>query len=238
MTVFREINQIFKKVGEGPYYNFVISYNRKLGYPKTVQLGYISSEGPPCVDVDLRIKRLRFSRPVDPCDPINQRTFDVNEALADLNANQLKFSDLQDYTYTISRNCFCPEEFRGPFIVTILNGEISAATYEETAKPVDLADHSIPTIVDLFGLIDEACTTPTAGLSVVYNADMGYPESLYVDKNECIADEETSYSVSALEKITDSGFLGGGGGPPGGPGGPGLPGGPGGPGLTFKSPLD
>ena len=210
VAVFREISRIFKKVGEGPYYNFAISYNRKLGYPKTVQLGYISSEAPRCVDIDLRIKRLRFSRPVDPCDPINQRTFDVEEALADLNANQLKFNDLQDYTYTISRNCFCPEEFRGPFNVTVLGGEISAATYEETAQAVDLADHSIPTIVELFGLINDACTTPTAGLSVVYSAEMGYPEQLYIDQNECIADEETSYAISGFREIpkdNNPGFL-------------------------------
>ena len=205
VAVFREISRIFKKVGEGPYYNFAISYNRKLGYPKTVQLGYISSEGPRCVDIDLRIKRLRFSRPVDPCDPINQRTFDVEEALADLNANQLKFNDLQDYTYTISRNCFCPEEFRGPFVVTVRDGKFSSATYEGTTQPVD---HSIPTIAELFDLINDACTTPTAGLSVVYNDEMGYPESLYIDQNECIADEETSYMVSGLEKLTDTGLLG------------------------------
>lgn len=105
------------------------------------------------------------------------------------------------------------EEFRGPFIVTVLGGEISSATYEGTTQPVDLSERSIPTIVELFGLINDACTTPTAGLNVVYNDEMGYPESLYIDQNECIADEETSYTVSALEKITDSGFLGGGGGP-------------------------
>ena len=56
--------------------------------------------------------------------------------------------------------------------------------------------YKLPAIADLFDIIDTACTKPYASLFVTYDADRGYPTSMGYDVNECIADEENSYTVT------------------------------------------
>lgn len=43
-------------------------------------------------------------------------SFNVTDALSALSTNKLKFDDLQDYDFTLTRSCFCPPNTRqGPF---------------------------------------------------------------------------------------------------------------------------
>ena len=124
--------------------------------------------------------------------------FNVEEASSDLQANRAKFSNLQNYDMRIQRSCYCYGDALDPYLLSVRNGITTSVTNELTGELMNLDDYRyrLPTITDLFDIIDTACTKPYANLFVTYDADGGYPTSVGYDKNECIADEENSYTVT------------------------------------------
>ena len=124
--------------------------------------------------------------------------FNVEEALSDLQANRIKFNNLQNYDMRIQRSCYCYGDALDPYLISVRNGITASVTNERTGEAVNLDDqrYKLPAIADLFDIIDTACTKPYASLFVTYDADRGYPTSMGYDVNECIADEENSYTVT------------------------------------------
>ena len=98
----------------------------------------------------------------------------------------------------IQRSCYCYGDALDPYLLCVRNGITTSVTNELTGELMNLDDYRyrLPTITDLFDIIDTACTKPYANLFVTYDADGGYPTSVGYDKNECIADEENSYTVT------------------------------------------
>ena len=101
---------------------------------------------------------------------------------------------LDGYTMTVSRSCFCPPEYRGPFAVTVEDGETTGALYD--GRPAEVGDP--PTVEALFALLAEAYARGAARVDVTYDPALGYPTSLYIDRDERIADEEVGYEVTDL----------------------------------------
>ena len=124
--------------------------------------------------------------------------FNVEEAVADLKVNRVKFSGFDNYDMRIQRSCYCYGNALDPYLLSVRNGITTSVTNERTGEAMNLDDYRyrLPTITDLFDIIDTACTKPYANLFVTYDADRGYPTSVGYDKNECIADEENSYTVT------------------------------------------
>ena len=108
-----------------------------------------------------------------------------------------KKAHLSTYTYTYKRVCFCPEE---EYIqVKVQYGEVVSAHYSPSSKPVmpERLD-SLKTVEELFQVIQKAITDEVAKLEVTYNARLGYPERIYIDIDERMADEEMEHQVSNL----------------------------------------
>ena len=104
---------------------------------------------------------------------------------------------LSTYTYTYKIMCFCsPEE---DILVKVQYDNVVAASYSPSNNPVmpERMDE-LMTIEELFQVIQKAINDEVAQLDVTYNAQLGYPESVYIDVDERMADEERTHMVSNL----------------------------------------
>jgi len=103
-------------------------------------------------------------------------------------------SGISSYQYTSSKSCFCaPDE---PIVVIVVSGQVSEAF--RTPSGIYLSAQelaSVATIEGMFSKAQVAINQRVARLTVVYNASLGYPESISIDGNQAIADDEITYNV-------------------------------------------
>ncbi|MHA2069940.1 MAG: DUF6174 domain-containing protein [Candidatus Thorarchaeota archaeon] len=116
-----------------------------------------------------------------------------------------KDQGLRDYDFTLERQCFCPEEWRGPVNIQVRNGAAVSVTYVSSGAAVtegkfDNAD----TIDKLFTMLKNAYAgkgdfeQEADTINVTYNAQMGYPTTFFIDVSQTMADEEQGYTVTNL----------------------------------------
>ena len=113
-----------------------------------------------------------------------------------------------DYDFTLERQAFTPEDWRGPVNIQVRNGTAVSVTYASSGAAVtegkfDNAD----TIDDLFTILKDAYTgkgefkqfgKKADTINVTYNTKMGYPTEFYIDVSQTIADEEQGYTITNL----------------------------------------
>ena len=99
------------------------------------------------------------------------------------------------YSMTLTRSCYCPREFSGPFGVTVRDGAVASVTLDGEAVPLERA----LTIEALFDLVAEAYARDAARVDVIYDLGLGYPTHVSIDYSVQIADEEIAYTVADLE---------------------------------------
>jgi hypothetical protein len=116
-----------------------------------------------------------------------------------------KNQGLMNYDFTLERQCFCPEDWRGPVNIQIRNGSTISVTYVSsnvvvTEGKFDNAD----TIDKLFTILKNAYNgkgdfqQKADTINVTYNSQMGYPATFFIDVSQTIADEEQGYTVTNL----------------------------------------
>jgi hypothetical protein len=103
---------------------------------------------------------------------------------------------LDAYRYTVSRQCFCPPEYSGPYEATVRDGALASLTY--AGRPADMQQFAVPTVEGLFDQIAGAYASGASSVRVTYDARLGYPTTLWIDQDPMMADEETGYTISAL----------------------------------------
>ena len=112
---------------------------------------------------------------------------------------------LKNYDFTVERQCFCPEEWRGPVNIQVRDGAAVSVTYVSDGTSVtggkfDNAD----TIDKLFTILKNAYagtgdfSQKAEIIDVTYDAQMGYPENFWIDISQMMADEEQGYVVTSL----------------------------------------
>ena len=119
------------------------------------------------------------------------------EPLSDFEFNKNKWEALgiDSYSCTFQISCFCIREATLPKRVQVINGEV----VEVDGDPYDKEEHwGVQTIDQLYDMIAQAEKDKVHSLDVQYNLDKGYPSSVYIDRDEMIADEEMGYYVSDL----------------------------------------
>jgi len=119
-----------------------------------------------------------------------------------------KDQGVRDYDFTLVRQAFAPEDWRGPVNIQVRNGTAVSVTYVSSGVAVtegkfDNAD----TIDDLFTILKNAYTgngefeqfgKKADTINVTYNTQMGYPTDFYIDVSQTIADEEQGYTITNL----------------------------------------
>ena len=112
---------------------------------------------------------------------------------------------LRDYDFTLQRQTFAPEDWRGPVNIQVRSGAAVSVTYVSSGAAVtegkfDNAD----TIDKLFTMLKNAYASKgefeqkADTINVTYNAQMGYPTTFYIDISQTLADEEQGYTITNL----------------------------------------
>ncbi len=119
--------------------------------------------------------------------------------------NLWKDQGLRNYDFTLERQCFCPEDWRGPVNIQVRNGVTVSVTYVSNGTAVTEGKfYNADTIDKLFTILENAYAgkgdfeQKADTINVGYNAQMGYPTNFYIDVSQTIADEEQGYTVTNL----------------------------------------
>jgi hypothetical protein len=134
----------------------------------------------------------------------NQEVGSIPEVL--ISSEKLwKEQGLRNFDFTLERQAFAPEDWRGPVNIQVRNGAAVSVTYVSSGDAVtggkfDNAD----TIGKLFTMLKNAYDgkgdfeQKADTINVTYNPDMGYPTTFYIDVSQKMADEEQGYNVTNL----------------------------------------
>lgn len=111
---------------------------------------------------------------------------------------QWRSRNQDSYSFELNRNCFCVLGGRR-MTVTVRAGAVVGADYLDASGPVDAALLSyIPTIPDLFDLIEDALDRDVASFLAEYDPELGFPTRIEVDYSATAADDEIAISVRGL----------------------------------------
>lgn len=117
----------------------------------------------------------------------------------DLQVNIKKWESLKinNYQFEYTHNCFCSEEYRGPFNIEVKNGEVYSVNgvLGNGNSMVQL-----PTIDSLFQFVEKSQLGNYETLTVKYDPNYGFPTDFWIDPNKMIADEEFGFSLSNFQK--------------------------------------
>jgi len=103
---------------------------------------------------------------------------------------------IASYTFSVSRPCFCPPEWSGPFEVTVVDGATTVVTYEGAPAAAANVEHIPKTIEAVFDLlIANAATT----VEVTYDPIFGFPASISVDPLVNAIDDEFDITISDFQ---------------------------------------
>ncbi len=105
-----------------------------------------------------------------------------------------------DYTYTMGMQCFCANIDQG-YRITVVGGDVTDVTWATAGDGHEVGD---PVSDDYLGvtiqdIIDRANDTKAAKVTVDWPAGQDYPNSVYIDQNIKMADEEITYLISDVE---------------------------------------
>jgi hypothetical protein len=101
---------------------------------------------------------------------------------------------IRDYTFKVLRDVFLPAENRGPFTVTVQDGDVVSVLSPQ--GNTHLPQHLF-TMERLFSTIDRGLDADV--ITVRYHPEQGYPIDIYIDPDRGAIDEERHYIVSDFE---------------------------------------
>jgi len=123
-----------------------------------------------------------------------------------------KDQGLKNYDFTLERQAFAPEDWRGPVNIQVRNGTAVSVTYVSSGAAVTEGKFDNANTIDkLFTMLKNAYAgkgdfeQKAYSIEVTYNPQMGYPTYFFIDVSQNIADEEQGYTVTNLIARTTTG---------------------------------
>jgi hypothetical protein len=85
-------------------------------------------------------------------------------------------------------------------VITVTNGQVTQAFRTLNGTFLSAQERAtLPTIEVLFDKVQQAINDRVYALTVVYNAQTGYPESIAIDNIKNLIDDEITYLASNLQ---------------------------------------
>ncbi|MGQ0702001.1 MAG: DUF6174 domain-containing protein [Gemmatimonadales bacterium] len=111
---------------------------------------------------------------------------------------------MDSYEFELTRMCLCI--FGGRVVtVRVEAGAVAAANYADSNTAVEAALLSyLPTIPDLFDLIEDALEQHAARVMVQYDASTGHPTHIELDYSLMAIDDEFTYEVAKLVPLREA----------------------------------
>lgn len=97
-----------------------------------------------------------------------------------------------DYTFTVVVACFCPDA-GDPIRITVVGGEATEAAWVTGHAGEEVPDYWAG--LTLADVIDAANDTDAATVTVEWPSGQEYPDSVWVDQDERMVDEELGYTI-------------------------------------------
>jgi hypothetical protein len=104
---------------------------------------------------------------------------------------------LASYRITIRRECECLDRDIGPFVVSVRSGSAEWIAYRTDTTFVDAGDR-VPTVEELFRMIDEALQGGAQIVEARYDRALGYPLMVYINEDPSIPDGNVRTVVMSL----------------------------------------
>lgn len=103
------------------------------------------------------------------------------------------------YQYTMTIGCFCITEVTRHVVVAVNGNAVVSRTYVDNGAPVpEQYSASFPSIDGLFDIVAAARAAHAARVDASYDATLGFPVSVCIDREAMAADDEISYGVSGF----------------------------------------
>jgi hypothetical protein len=108
----------------------------------------------------------------------------------------------ESYSYEVNRSCFCLLGGRR-MTVMVQAGVVTSAEFEDSGAGVEAALLSyVPSIEDLFDLIEDALDRQVAYFSAQYDPSYGFPTRIEIDYSSTMPDDEVAISARELQPLT------------------------------------
>ncbi|WP_207714036.1 DUF6174 domain-containing protein [Scytonema sp. UIC 10036] len=135
----------------------------------------------------------------------NQQNANNSEELA-RNQKLWNTQGVLNYSYTLTKSCFCPPDARGPVVIEVSNGNTTSVTSVSTGQSVNREFFDkYDTIPKLFDAIADAIARRADSLKVKYDPAFGYPTQINIDYSYQMADEELFLTIENFaSKSTNS----------------------------------
>ena len=106
---------------------------------------------------------------------------------------------LVDYEFRTNWVCFCLREFNAQVDLEVRDGVIVGGVYAPETGFTSAVDLSLyETVKGLFDIITDAIVRDAHKITATYHPEYGYPESVFIDYDERIADEERGFAIQKL----------------------------------------
>lgn len=146
-----------------------------------------------------RLATLAFAFGIAACSTLTPATVGPTGAVADLAAGQRALwasQGIRSYEFTIERQCYCPEDWRGPFDVSVIGGAPALVTYQGHGALDDRVADLPKTMEAAFDLVlANVATEP----DVVYDDRFGFPLRIALDPVKDTIDDEVTYVISNFQ---------------------------------------
>jgi uncharacterized protein DUF6174 len=139
---------------------------------------------------------LAFALGLAACSTLTPATLGPRGPIADLAAGQRALwasQAIRSYTFTIERQCFCPEDYRGPFDVTVIQGVATLVTFHGGVAVADRVQDLPKTMEAAFDLV---LANVAVEPDVVYDDRFGFPLRIALDPIKNAIDDESTYVIS------------------------------------------
>jgi len=155
-----------------------VDYEPTLGYPRSI---FVDGDG---WFFDVSVMSLTIGE---------ADTSKADTVLEELQAQREIWSSaaISSYTMTVQLDCFCPEEYRGPFVINVVDGEIDTITWKDGLVS-EFVEESLMTVEGLFDKIEG--NAHADAIAVTY-APLGYPSATQIDPSFATMDEELGVRV-------------------------------------------
>ena len=111
-------------------------------------------------------------------------------------------ANIKNYSYTFQRSCSCMRDYTKEVLTTVKNNNVVNAHWKDSKQPLDSKfKDNRQTINYFFSKIQDAIDRQAAVITVKYNEQYGYPETLSIDYDKRMADEELWLSAKNFRKL-------------------------------------
>lgn len=133
----------------------------------------------------------------------NSKQLTSNSQLKQLRMNRRLWRQqkINNYRYTLSNDCFCITEARGPVVIEVRNGRTTSITSVQTGQPVTNPElfRTYNTVPKLFNLIRNTISSGQSELAVEYDRQLGYPTQINI--GNLAADAGIFTTIENLQEI-------------------------------------